>query len=206
MQHSPKVGQIEFENRENNVTLPLSNNQIVTAPNAAHGTASISGSTLTFTPKLNWNGNTSLTYRAQDSSGAWSALATVSITVNPVNDPPIAQAKSLTTDEDTPGTVTLTATDIDSPTPTVFQIVTAPNAAHGTASISGLTLTFTPKADWNGSTSLTYRAQDNAGAWSAPTAVSIRVNPVNDMPVASGKLIIRTAEGVPAVVRGNVAN
>ena len=180
--------------------------QIVTAPSAGHGTASISGSILTFTPKPDWNGSTSLTYRAQDSSGAWSAPATVSITVNPVNDPPIAQAKSLTTDEDTPGTVTLTATDIDSPTPTVFQIVTAPNAAHGTASISGLTLTFTPKADWNGSTSLTYRAQDNAGAWSAPTAVSIRVNPVNDMPVASGKLIIRTAEGVPAVVRGNVAN
>ncbi len=161
--------------------------QIVTAPNAAHGTASISGSTLTFTPKPNWYGNTSLTYRAQDSSGAWSAPATVSITVNPVNDPPVAQAKSLTTDEDTPGTVTLSATDIDSPTPTVFQIVTAPNAAHGTASISGSALTFTPKADWNGSTSLTYRAQDSSGAWSTPATVSITVNPVNDPPVAQAK-------------------
>ncbi|MGK6832837.1 tandem-95 repeat protein [Pseudomonas aeruginosa] len=178
--------------------------QIVTAPNAAHGTASISGSTLTFTPKADWNGSTSLTYRAQDSSGAWSGPATVSITVNPVNDPPVAQAKTLITNEDTSGTVTLTATDIDSPVPTVFQIVTAPNAAHGTASISGSTLTFTPKADWNGSTSLTYRAQDSAGAWSVPAAVSITVNPVNDQPVRSGKLIIRAIEGIPTVVRGAV--
>ncbi|HGY3910830.1 TPA: Ig-like domain-containing protein [Pseudomonas aeruginosa] len=178
--------------------------QVVTAPNAAHGTASISGSTLTFTPKADWNGSTSLTYRAQDSSGAWSGPATVSITVNPVNDPPVAQAKTLITNEDTSGTVTLSATDIDSPVPTVFQIVTAPNAAHGTASISGSTLTFTPKADWNGSTSLTYRAQDSAGAWSVPAAVSITVNPVNDQPVRSGKLIIRAIEGIPTVVRGAV--
>nr|WP_254177156.1 Ig-like domain-containing protein [Pseudomonas aeruginosa] len=180
--------------------------QIVTAPNAAHGTASISGSTLTFTPKADWNGSTSLTYRAQDSSGAWSAPATVSITVNPVNDPPVAQAKSLTTNEDTPGTVTLTATDIDSPTPTVFQIVTAPNAAHGTASISGSTLTFTPKADWNGSTSLNYRAQDSAGAWSAPAAVSITVNPVNDKPKVLGKLAIQTVESVAVKVRATVTD
>src|SRR5690606_4816471 len=102
--------------------------QIVTAPNAANGRATSSGNKLTFTPKKDWNGSTSLTYRAQDSAGAWSAPATVSITVTPVNDAPVAQSKTLTTAEDTAGQVTLTATDIDSPAPTVFQIVTAPNS------------------------------------------------------------------------------
>src|SRR5690606_36505389 len=111
--------------------------QIVTAPNAAHGTATISGSSEERRLGKDWNGSTSLTYRAQDSDGAWSAPATVSIAVSPVNDPPVAQPKTLTTAEDTAGQVTLTATDIDSPVPTVFQIVTAPNAAHGTATISG---------------------------------------------------------------------
>ncbi|HCA7377466.1 TPA: cadherin-like domain-containing protein, partial [Pseudomonas aeruginosa] len=137
--------------------------QIVSQLNPSHGSASISGGTLVFTPAANWNGNTSLTYRAIDSAGAVSNTATVSITVEPVNDAPVAQNKSLTINEDTSGTVSVTATDIDSPAPTVFQIVTAPNAAHGTASISGSTLTFTPKPDWNGSTSLTYRAQDSSG-------------------------------------------
>ncbi|MBW6123673.1 tandem-95 repeat protein, partial [Pseudomonas aeruginosa] len=180
--------------------------QVVSTPNAAHGTASINGSTLTFRPAANWNGTTSLTYRAQDSAGAWSAPTTVAITVNPVNDAPVAQAKTLTIDEDTSGTVTLSATDIDSPVPTVFQVVSTPNAAHGTASINGSTLTFRPAANWNGTTSLTYRAQDNSGGWSEPATVSISVHPINDKPVKVGQLVIRTIEGVPAVVRGAVSN
>src|SRR5690606_23081648 len=110
--------------------------------------------------------------------GLRSPAATVTVTVTPVNDAPVAQPKTLTTAEDTAGQVTLTATDIDSPVPTVFQIVTAPNAAHGTASITGNKLTFTPAKDWNGSTSLTYRAQDSDGAWSAPATVNITVTPV----------------------------
>ncbi|WP_159985295.1 tandem-95 repeat protein [Pseudomonas sp. Irchel 3E13] len=178
--------------------------QIVAGPNAATGTASISGSTLTFTPVKDWNGSTSLTYRAQDSSGAWSEPATVTIIVNPVNDPPVAQPKSLTIDEDTPGSVVLTATDIDSPAPTIFQIVTPPDSSHGTATLSGSTLTFNPAQDWNGSTSLTYRAQDDAGAWSLPVTVTIVVRPVNDRPVKVGGLKIQTNEGFPATVRATV--
>lgn len=149
---------------------------------SANGTEVISGSTLTFTPSTNWNGSTSVTYRAKDEAGVYSAPVTVSITVNPVNDAPVADAKSMSTPEDTAGTVTLSGTDIDSPAPSTFQVVTAPSAAHGIASISGSTLTFTPSANWNGSTSLTYRTQDSSGAWSAPVTVNITVTPVNDVP------------------------
>lgn len=63
----------------------------------------------------------------------------MTITVTPVNDAPVAEPKTITTLEDTPASVTLSATDIDSPAPTVFQVVTAPNAAHGTGAISGST-------------------------------------------------------------------
>lgn len=156
----------------------------------ANGSATISGSTLTFTPAKDWSGTTSLTYRTRDDAGAYSNVATVTITVTAVNDPPVAIAKSLTIDEDTPGSVTLQATDVDSPVPTVFQVVTAPNAAQGSALISGSTLTFTPAKDWNGSTSLTYRAQDTAGAWSAPATVTIVVRPVNDPPVVIDRTLI----------------
>ncbi|MBN0981128.1 cadherin-like domain-containing protein, partial [Pseudomonas sp. SDM007_2] len=117
------------------------------------------------------------TYRARDADGAWSAPATVAITVTPVNDAPVALAKSLVIAEDTIGTVTLSATDIDSPPPSIFEIVSAPN--KGKASLIGSTLTFTPDPDWNGATNLTYRARDADGAWSAPATVAITVTPVN---------------------------
>ncbi|HBO5517489.1 TPA: tandem-95 repeat protein [Pseudomonas aeruginosa] len=172
---------------------------IVGAPDSQHGTAVIAGSQLIFKPRQDWNGVTSLTYRATDSRGATSNIATVTITVTPVNDQPIAQDKSLTIDEDTSGSVTLSATDIDSPTPSVFQIVSPPNAAHGSASILGSTLTFTPVENWSGSTSLTYRAQDSSGAWSAPATVSITVRPVNDAPVVSARNLI-TPEDTPATL------
>lgn len=152
------------------------------------GTAAITGTTLTYTPPADWSGSTSLTYKVKDAAGVWSSPVTVTITVLPVNDAPIAQPKTIVTDEDTPGSATLSATDIDSPAPTVFEVVSGP--ANGAASISGSTLTYTPAANWSGSTSLTYRAQDSSGAWSAPATVTITVKPVNDVPVAVAKTLV----------------
>ncbi|RRV02616.1 hypothetical protein EGJ28_24435, partial [Stutzerimonas xanthomarina] len=60
---------------------------LVNAPNNAHGTVTISGDRATFTPKLNWNGTTTFTYRANDGK-ANSNTATVTVTVTPVNDAP----------------------------------------------------------------------------------------------------------------------
>ncbi|WP_161936249.1 tandem-95 repeat protein [Pseudomonas aeruginosa] len=162
--------------------------QILSQP--ANGSAWMDGATLVFVPNANWYGTTSLTYRAYDDGGAYSNVATVTITVTPVNDPPVALPLSLTIDEDTPGSVTLQATDIDSPVPTVFQIVTAPNAAYGTASISGNVLTFNPAKDWNGTTTLTYRAQDTGGAWSAPATITVVVRPVNDPPIVVNRSLV----------------
>src|SRR5690606_40085518 len=87
---------------------------IVIAPNSAHGTATISGNKLTFKPKPDWFGTASLTYRATDSKGAVSNTATITITVRPVNDAPVATNVALTIAEDTTGTVTLAGTDVDS--------------------------------------------------------------------------------------------
>ncbi|MEA8593056.1 Ig-like domain-containing protein [Pseudomonas aeruginosa] len=170
--------------------------QIVSAVNPAHGSAYIAGNTLTFTPKPDWNGSTVLSYQAVDSQGAASNVATITITVTPVNDAPVAQPKSLILDEDTSGFVTLSATDIDSPEPTVFEIVSLPNSSHGSVVLNGSTLTFTPSKDWYGTTSLTYRAQDDAGAWSAPATVIITVRPINDAPVVPQAEIVIAEDSV----------
>jgi len=176
--------------------------EIVTAPAATAGTAAIQGKTLSFIPAPDWNGSTALTYRAQDDSGAWSAPATIRISVTPVNDAPVAQQKTLALDEDTQASVQLTATDVDSPTPTVFDLVALPPASVGQVTLAGATTTFKPAKDWNGSTQFAYRAQDTAGAWSAPAAVVITVRPVNDAPALTDvSLEIRTKESLPVTTR-----
>lgn len=169
--------------------------ELVSGP--AAGTVSISGSRLTYTPPANWSGAVSFVVRARDASGVYSNNVAISVTVTPVNDAPVAQAKSLVTNEDVPGYVTLSGTDIDSPTPSVFQVVSAPSATHGTVSLSGATATFTPAANWNGNTSFTYRVQDSAGAWSAPATVTVSVLAVNDAPSVSD-LTMSTNEDTPA--------
>lgn len=177
--------------------------QILGGPSV--GSAWLSGGVLYYSPPANWSGSTSVTYSTVDSKGAASNAATVFITVNPVNDPPVADPKFLTLNEDTSGSVQLSGSDIDSPPPTVFQIVSAPPTNHGSVSIVGNVLTFTGFKDWNGVTSLTYRAQDNQGAWSLPATVQVTVNPVNDAPVLRTPLKIEARENRPATIKGVVS-
>ncbi|WP_421527074.1 tandem-95 repeat protein [Pseudomonas brenneri] len=191
---APSVSDIKLVSAEDTtgtIALPVSDPddgdthtfQIIKNPSA--GSAWISDNILYYAPDPDWNGQTSIAFQATDSKGAVSNAGNVSVTVTPVNDPPVATQKTLTINEDTVGTVKLTATDIDSPPPSTFQIVTPSSPSQGVASISGSTLTFTPARDWNGTATLTYRAQDDAGAWSAPATVTIHVTPVNDPPVVA---------------------
>ncbi|HHQ2714320.1 TPA: tandem-95 repeat protein [Pseudomonas aeruginosa] len=174
---------------------------IVSQPGA--GTATISGRIVTYTPPANWSGTTSMTYKVTDRAGA-TDTAIISIVVNPINDAPVAQNKALTINEDFSGSVVLTATDVDSPAPTIFQIVSKPDTTVGSVSLVGATATFTPVANWNGPTFFTYRAQDSSGAWSALATVSITVNPVNDKPTLAREVSIQTLESRPATVRAKV--
>src|SRR6185436_14036613 len=53
-----------------------------------------------YTPASNFNGSDSFTYSARDNSGLDSNLATVLITISPVNDAPVANNDAYTTTED----------------------------------------------------------------------------------------------------------
>ncbi|MDY6793291.1 MAG: Ig-like domain-containing protein [Thermodesulfobacteriota bacterium] len=58
----------------------------------SHGTTGSNGDgTLTYTPDADYNGSDSFTYTITDGT-AESAPATVNVTINPVNDPPVANA------------------------------------------------------------------------------------------------------------------
>ncbi|MCE9571630.1 MAG: tandem-95 repeat protein [Deltaproteobacteria bacterium] len=141
---------------------------------------------VTYTPALNASGDATFTFTVSDGT-ATSAAATVTVHVTPVNDAPVANAGTATTDEDTAVTVTLVGADVDGD-PLTFAIVTGP--AHGTlGAIMPLTPTtalvvYTPSANSSVDDSFTFRVNDGTGN-SAPATVAIDVVPVNDTPVAS---------------------
>jgi hypothetical protein len=146
---------------------------------------------VTYTPAANYNGPDSFTFKASDGA-ADSNPATVSITVNPVNDAPVATDQAVATDEDTPLPVTLAGTDVDHD-PLTYAVVTPP--AHGT--FDGTT--YRPADNYNGPDSFTFKASDGT-ADSNPATVSITVNPVNDAPVATDQTIA-TDEDTPLAIR-----
>eukprot|EP00163_Fabomonas_tropica_P013633 TRINITY_DN2518_c1_g3_i5.p1 TRINITY_DN2518_c1_g3~~TRINITY_DN2518_c1_g3_i5.p1 ORF type:complete len:3380 (-),score=1371.77 TRINITY_DN2518_c1_g3_i5:588-10727(-) len=142
-------------------------------------------------------------FRVRDGNSAYSSDATVSITVNAVNDAPTGVTSfSGSTNEDTAVLFTLTGSDIDGPAnPTKFVITQFPSAAQGQlCQESGCTwpsaaghklvtsgtgkVRFIPAAHYHGSASFQYRAYDNTALSAATGTVSITINSVNDAPCA----------------------
>src|SRR5207237_44936 len=110
--------------------------------------------------------------------------ATISITVNPVNDAPIAQNGSAIGNEDNAIAGNASATDVDND-PLTFALAGANGgAAHGTVSLNANgSFTYTPAANFHGSDSLTFNASDKRPATEITATISLTVNPVNDAPV-----------------------
>ena len=154
----------------------------------AHGTLSGSAPIITYTPNSNYNGSDSFSFKINDGS-VDSNNATVTITVTPVNDAPVALPQNVGTIQDTPVSITLSGSDIDTD-PLTYTISVAPT--HGTLSGTAPDLTYTPNSGYVGADSFEFTVSDGT-ATSSPALVSISVNNVNDAPVANGQSL-STAE------------
>ena len=108
------------------------------------------------------------------------------------DNPPVAEDQVIVTDEDTPIGITLTASDMDGDTLT-FSVVTGPT--HGALSGAAPNLTYTPDANYNGSDSFTFKANDGQ-LDSNIAAVTLTISAVNDNPVAYDQSV-STPEGTP---------
>src|SRR5262249_13778247 len=84
----------------------------ITAATTTNGTVSIAGANLVFTPATNYNGPVTLNYSCSEGQGG-SASATVSVTVTPVNAPPVAVNDIATTPEDTGVSIPVLVNDSD---------------------------------------------------------------------------------------------
>jgi VCBS repeat-containing protein len=101
------------------------------------------------------------------------------------NTPPVANNDSYSTNEDVALTVAgpgILGNDTDAESnPLTAILVSGP--AHGSVALNANgSFTYTPNANYNGSDSFTYKANDGIDNSNAAAAVSITVNPVNDAP------------------------
>jgi VCBS repeat-containing protein len=148
---------------------------------ASHGVVSLTvDGGFAYTPNRDFNGLDTFTYRSSDGD-ALSNVAIVTVTVNAVNDPPVAVSQSVTTERRRPITVTLAADDQEGSALT-YRIVTRP--MNGTLSGTAPNLQYTPKHSFLGSDRFTVVVNDGAADSNIAT-VSIRVvKDLNDPPVA----------------------
>lgn len=150
-----------------------------TVATPSKGSATISGSTLTYTPTSSATGTDSFVVTARDPSGA-TATQTINVTLAPLNRPPTfsAQSQSISTIEDIAKSVTFAASDADGDA-IMYRVTSTP--ANGTVSITGSTAIYTPNKDYNGPDIFVVQASDGRGGASTQT-VNVMVSGANDAP------------------------
>jgi len=180
---------VDVTTNDNDADGDLDPTSVAIAAQGLHGFAMSNGDgTVTYTPAVNFNGADSFTYTVRDAVNNISNAATVSVTVNPVNDAPVASDDNYNTTQDTvlnvaaPGVLT-NDSDVDG------DGLTAVLDASTTSGVLTLnadgSFDYTPNAGFTGSDSFTYHANDGA-VDSAIVTVTIDVNPVvNEAPVAN---------------------
>ena len=165
-----------------------------------------------YTPQNEFNGADSFSYRIFDGTN-YSNVAMANIDVSAVNDAPVTQAHSVSTNENTPVIITVTASDIDSATLS-FSVagppshgslgnIGAPNCtAQGQGATCTATASYTPAANYFGSDSFNFTANDSF-ATSAPATVTITVIQVNRPPTANAGGPYTGSVGVPVQLNGS---
>jgi hypothetical protein len=144
----------------------------------SHGTLTGAGSNVYYIPSPNYFGVDSFSYQVNDGLVS-SRPATVSITVFPVNDPPVAQPQTLVLDEDTTLPITLTAFDVDGD-PLTFNVGPP---SHGTLTGTPPILTYRPETNYFGPDTFNFTVND--GQTNSELAkITLTIRPINDPPVA----------------------
>ncbi len=128
------------------------------------GTVITQSGKVRFTPSVGLCGTGSFDYQTEDTSNALSNTATALITINCVNDAPVANSDTLTISEDASATtLDLIANDTDSDggdTLSISGIITT--TTNGTLTVTSTTeVSYTPDLNFCGTDTFTYRARDS---------------------------------------------
>jgi VCBS repeat-containing protein len=154
------------------------------------------------TPAANFNGTLTVPVKVNDGA-ADSNSFNLSITVTPVNDPPVITGQNpVATLEDTAYTVKLAdlvVSDPDNTYPTGFTVTVLDGAGY-----THVGNAVTPALNFNGLLAVSVKVNDGA-ADSNTFALAITVTPVNDAPTITGQGAVSVLEGGSrAIVLGDL--
>ena len=170
---------------------PPAHGAVVMSPNGA----------FTYTPQPNYAGPDLFTYKANDGS-LDSNVAAVQITVNQINDPPIAEPDAFATTIGQSLTIAAPGVlandhdvEVEDTAPLTAVLVGTANA-HGAVTLAANgSFTYVPESGFVGTASFTYAAVDHLGAQGAPATVTIdvRMESVSQQLTAAGTVSTGTA-------------
>lgn len=143
----------------------LANPSMVIEPK--FGTASFSGSNLTYTPQSNYTGYDTLIYQiceaSSNSCGASPLCDTAIVIIYIKNQKPVANADTKTANQCTQVGIDVTLNDTD-PEGGQLAVSLVTNPSHGTATISGNIILYTSASGYTGTDTFTYRICDDGFA------------------------------------------
>ena len=154
--------------------------------------------TFTYHPNENFASTDSFTYVANNGTHN-SNEATVTITVNPINDAPVAQDDLAETQQNVLIRIDVLENDSDIEDDSLNVILEVdPSVTKGNVTLDGSDVLFTPQTNFVGETSFSYRASDGDKI-SNLANVTVTVNPINDIPNAINDTAT-TPENIPVII------
>jgi hypothetical protein len=159
--------------------------EILGASDGLFGTTVVNANgTITYTPYANWNGTDTFAYVIDDGYGRL-AIATATVTVNPVNDAPVISGVTTIVQRDTPLDIDLRTLVTDVETDDENLTFAVSNPMNGTVELlaDGHTARFTPTTGYNGTASFGLSVTDTGdGTSSALTTTGTAAVAVNAPP------------------------
>ncbi len=179
---------------------------VVTATDGANGTVKVNDDgTVTYTPKQDWHGADEFTTTVTAADGT-ETVRTVQVTVDPVNDAPVAKADKASTEAGKAVVLDVLAndTDVDGDTLSIASVTQGKNGGTVVKNADG-TVTYTPKAGFSGTDTFTYVADDGNGGKKTATA-TVTVAPDPTMPALVANPDAATTTTGKAVTINVIAN
>jgi hypothetical protein len=128
---------------------------VVTPP--TKGQLTLNGNQVDYVPYTNETGEESFSFKVNDGNQD-SNTATITLTLNPVNDNPVAHDYNVSNITDTAIDITLRSDDSDSDNLT-YTLVSQPT--NGSVTLDAGIATYTPTTSYTGSDNFTFRANDS---------------------------------------------